>query len=259
MPAHLKRPLLQWIFECLDDELAVRIGIQLRLVLDGSARPAAGLRNAAAGHEDVMLSVIDLMLKERLRDDSGFDFPFTSGEVVNLEEMLETGGSAWRVALEGDGLARRVSPQSQALYELAAGTPAPAASYLRKAWNMTYGREPRPTQAVSEAIRAVEDAAGRVITPNDERYQLNKVAKSLLDQRGKFEVAYGPDATDEPQPIDVVASMMQWLIRAQGARHGGPGDKPVEHSQQEAEMAIQMAVLLVAWFSGGYVRRIDGA
>jgi hypothetical protein len=49
--------------------------------------------------------------------------------------------------------------------------------------------------------------------------------------------------------------MMELLWRGQHDRHGtGADDSPTDVSQEEAEAAVQIAVLLVQWFRTGVVQ-----
>lgn len=256
VPDHLERPLEDWIGSFLVDAAAIRIALTLRLPLASNERQARALRNEAIGDEDLTLELIDLMLKDRREHFFEFLRHFTDSSIRALDDILTRGGSLWTVTPELDGLTRRVSPELKAMLEKAVESSTPASEYLRTAWAATYGLNPNPDHAYAESIRAVEDAAGKVVTPKDERFQLNKVAKALRDQKAQFEVTLNLEADSQSEPVEVIVTMMEWLIRANTARHSQPSGEPLRHSESEAEMAVQLAVLLVEWFEGGYIRRL---
>lgn len=257
VPDHLDRPLREWMHEVLDDDAAIRIALAMRVVLPNKRTPPAALMAEVEADEDLTLHVLDLMLKDRAERPWEYHLDFTDEDIDHLEDLLSRGGSLWTVSPERNGLIRRVTPELKGIFDKTSASGSPAADYLRAAWTSVYGLNPNPNHAFAEAIRAVEDASGKVVTPNAQRFQLNRVATSLRDQRSKFEVALETEVGAEPNPLEVVVTMMEWMIRAHTARHGKPGDEPLQHEKSEAEMAVQLAIPLVEWSEGGYVRRVE--
>ena len=122
-----------------------------------------------------------------------------------------------------------------------------AAEYLRTAWHYLYGRNPIPSSAYRDAVRAVEAAARPVVTPNDELATLGKMIHALRDKPDKWETVIGD--------VDTVRMMMRTIWKSQSDRHGTDDPaKPRNVSQPEAEAAVQIAVTLVHLFRTGAIR-----
>ena len=168
-----------------------------------------------------------------------------------LEAILEQGGSAWRVGSRNGfpGLERRVPIAVQEVAEAAMASAGDAGLLLNEAWVAVYGRNPDPEDAYEKAIKAVESSAVPKVTPDDRKATLGKVisvmrsqkdwALALTDSEGKYD--YG-----------VVTGMCAALWSGQPSRHGGNGYR--KPTVEEAEIAVQLAVALVQWFSVDAVR-----
>jgi hypothetical protein len=169
----------------------------------------------------------------------------------SLDEMLATGGSAWKVGYDPDGrpcLQRRVDETSEMAAKAAMSKPGNAASHLRAAWHKVYGRSPDASAAYREAVRAIEAAAKPVVTPNDSIATLGKMITAMRDKPSKW--------TTELGSVTVVADMMGELWTSQLDRHGTDDESvPLSVSAAQAEAALHLAVTLVQWFQGGAVRR----
>ncbi len=146
------------------------------------------LHNVSARFPDEhTLDVVDAVLAFDETRHQATDFYSSSpglDAAVELEMTLSRAGSAYRVVQRPDlrqfRLEERVGETvTQAAEEAeraaeSVGRTA-AASRLKKAWHNAYGREPNPSLAVAEAIRAVEAAAIPVVAPNDRSAQLGRV------------------------------------------------------------------------------------
>ena len=153
-------------------------------------------------------------------------------------------------------LERRVDPTSTEAFEnaitVATSDHPSAAESLRTAWSNVYGRTPQYSAGYAEAIKAVVSAAAPVVTPNDLKAQLGKIAGELQTQSASYRF------TIARAPIDTVVAMMRSLELGQTDRHGGvQPTTPV--TQEGAEAALHLAVVLVQWFSTEPSSTADGS
>ena len=172
------------------------------------------------------------------------------GLAEELQEILDRSGSAWKVGLDPEWrecLERRVDATVLAAADREKGQPSKAAEYLRTAWHHLYGRNPNPSAAYRDAVRAVEAAARPVVTPKDDLATLGKMITALNDKPEKWETVIGD--------VGTVRKMMRTIWKSQSDRHGTDDPaKPRNVSKPEAESAVQMAVTLVHLFRTGAIR-----
>lgn len=170
-----------------------------------------------------------------------------------LERLLTSGGSAWRVADDGMSLERRVDPTAtDAFRQAATGNPA---SHLAAAWTAAYGRKPNPTVAYSEAIKAVETACIPVVTPGAQgaKATLGKVIIALNDHKQDWQLAI--HSSGVPADISPLLAMLRLLWQGQPDRHGG-STPTIPVTAKAAEAAVHLAVTLVQWFQSGATQRV---
>jgi hypothetical protein len=177
---------------------------------------------------------------------------------VKLGQLLADAWSIYEVNSDGWGLRRRVPEYVAAALDEAtsaasakpdAGT---AAAQLRAASEATRAFNPDASRAYSLAIKAVESAAHAVVEPNNLRATLGTMRGMLRSNPDAFELAVpGPDGTGSIAPI---VAMMSLLWEGQTSRHGAQTPTR-EETPEEAGMAVDLAVLLVNWFTAGRVRR----
>ena len=176
-----------------------------------------------------------------------------SAEAMDLEEVLARSGSAWTVGTDHElrwCLTRRVDKTVLEVATEEMKQQGNAAEHLRSAWYHVYGRNPNPSTAYHDAVRAVEAAARTVVTPKDDLATLGKMIPALRDKPEKWGTVIGD--------VDTVRKMMETILNSQFDRHGTDDTtKPLNVSQPEAEAAVQMGVTLVQLFRTGAIRRIS--
>ncbi|MGC5309078.1 hypothetical protein [Micromonospora zamorensis] len=175
-----------------------------------------------------------------------------------LDSMLLDGASALRVDFDGRCLVRRLDSTAEAAARLAISAASPsAADHLAAAWVATYGLAPDPDKAFSEAIRAVEEVACPLVEQRKAEKNLATLGTVLGELKGnahdKWELSL-PDKGGQRRGVTELVGMMEVLWQAQVSRHGG-GQKSRRQEQEEAEAAVNLAVLLVHWLSTGVLRR----
>jgi hypothetical protein len=164
--------------------------------------------------------------------------------------MLAAGGSAYQY--QNGRLERRVDDTAVAAFECVAATASDEASmHLRRAWAATYGRDPEPSRAYGEAVRAVEAVACPMVLPEDPRPTLGKVIASLRDRPDDWHLVLPGER--EAAGIAPLRVMLQLLWTAQRSRHaGGPDTR--DQLLTEAEAALFLSITLVQWLSNEFVR-----
>lgn len=172
--------------------------------------------------------------------------------------MLQTGSSAYRVADDSTSLARRVDVTTTAAFNSAVAAAAAqpnagsSADQLQEAWRELYGVTPNPSAAFSAAIKAVESAPHSIIEPNNARVTLGTMIGQQRNAPNRYETTLpGPGGNGG---IEVLRNMMDLIWTGQTSRHGAQ-TVTREEKQEEAEMAVHLAVVLVHWFTSGAVRR----
>lgn len=106
----------------------------------------------------------------------------------------------------------------------------------------------KTSTVMTEGIRAVEAAAGPVVTPRDQRFALSKIVSALRAKSGWSLVLQRRD-DDVPDHQAILIGMLETLAFAQRDRHSGSAP-----SAEEAQAHMMLAAALVGWFSTGAVR-----
>lgn len=174
---------------------------------------------------------------------------------ASLQAILIEAGAAYAVGTRGGrpGLVKRM-PDGVVDAANATFQHGNAGQRLATAWEAAFGVDPDPEAAYSRAIKAVEDAAIPVVSPNNASATLGTVIAAMRSG-GKYSLPNLREHKDAPTH-DVLLSMMQMLWTGQHDRHGGPSAVPVPNvTQAEAEAAVMLAVTLVGWFETGKVQK----
>ncbi len=174
-----------------------------------------------------------------------------SDEATELSGVLYEARSVYAVGVDESGdyeLQFRQPPELTATVEAATGSSGSASRHLRQAWSNAFGREPEPTAACDEAVRAIEAVAAPVVSPKDQLPTLGKMIAAMRDAPHKWTT--DSNASDN---INAVIAMMD-LVWKGYRRHGDP-EQPAEATAATAQMLAQTAALLVHWFQSEHIRR----
>lgn len=269
VPGHLEQPLRNWIYTAVAYrgamQVALRLGIQMSLArTDGD--PARYL--AGETQHDELLDIIDAILSlggpwiAPTDMDEIYGQPADprrkAGLLGSLSEILTLGDSAYRISASGESLTTLVDPTIEAAVSAAVSTAqsnseaGSAAEILAEAWAEILRLHPQPDVAYSLAIKAVESAVHAVVQPAHKGATLGTMLGELRSNPGLYRIAIpGPDGTGDIAPVIALA---ETLWQGQTSRHGGKDPIRLE-TVEEARMAVEIAVTLTRWFSGGGITR----
>lgn len=176
-----------------------------------------------------------------------------------LQRWFEDAASVYKLKEDGSGLETRAAPIAAAVLNdaMKAASAEPdagsAATQLSEASAAIRALHPQPDTAYRLAVSAVESAAHAVTEPNNTRATLGTMIGILDSNSTAFEVEIaGPDRAKGS--VAPVTAMMRMLWQGQTSRHGSM-EPTRKETLAEAEMAVQLASVLVLWFTTGVVRR----
>lgn len=202
------------------------------------------LRQTLYENEIAFLTAVDFRLS-RVND---------TGVIDQLATILSEAGSEWRVGAIGPqyGLVKRIDDTVQRAAEEVASKGTRAGRLLAGAWRHAFSMQRDPSASYRCSVRAVEAAAGPVLTPRDPRPSLGKMIPALRDGMQKWNFAFTVDSAVDPK--NVLLQMMQLLWTNEYSRHvDSDPATPLHVSQEEAESAVVLALTLVNWFTSGAV------
>ena len=243
---HFYAPLGQWMQDHIKDVSA--IGLLVRLTWPRSRYTNLDIAQFADAlyctNDATITAALDAVLYQLAQQD-----PIA---VVELDDILELGGSAWRVRDDGCGLEQRVLEEvRQAVMGAIAGAHASApdaATHLGNAWRAAYGINPDPRSAYREAVMAVESAAKPMVEPNNTKSTLGTVNGALRADPAKWLPAI-TGALAVPLNATPVLGMMETLWNGHTDRHGATPTTPV--TLPAAQAAVHLAATLVQWWTAG--------
>ena len=170
----------------------------------------------------------------------------------SMNAILIESGSKWKaVKQEGKALLEeRVDSTTTAAFESASSSTANDSSeLLRKAWGFAFGRNPSPSEAYNYAIKAMEESAWPIITPNNQTATLGHILGEIKANPSKWHT----QITEKQQNLSttMLVDNMQLIWEGHTDRHGTASPVPV--TQEAAEQAVVTAVAICTYFNRGYV------
>ncbi len=166
-----------------------------------------------------------------------------------MQGLLESGASVWRVADDFTSLTRVVGDEVQSAFDTAASVEDEASNELRQAWANAYGRNGDPSDAWDHAIKAVEDVLIAVVVPNNGKATLAHVIGELNGANSAQWQMVLPGA-DKSNDVAPLVSMLR-LMWPNHDRHGGVAPKRTP-SVQEAQAVVSLAAVIVQWHRLGW-------
>jgi len=266
-PPWLQEPVFDWLNSLLHGkdgagrtqvkawvlkDMQVRLRFQSPLDWSYDYLARADLFDRMVRYSDLPLDVLDYVVFhiaeiERSRSDP-------ERTVAVLNRLLREGGSAWEatpvVAEKPSWILthRQLGPVAQAVQEVGSSS-GRAGEHLTTAWVKLASRTPDPSAAYREAVRAVEAASKPVVLPNDSLSTLGKVISALRQKPSKW--------TFELGSVELIADMCDSIWTSQLDRHGtDDATVPLSVTQEQADAAVHMALVLTRYFTGGAVRAV---
>lgn len=170
--------------------------------------------------------------------------------IQELEHVLARSGSVWEVTPITDEITREtryiltrrdLAAAKAAISEITSQHDR-AGRFLFDAWKAIASTDPQPNEGYDKAVKAIEAAAGPVITPNDRNATLGKMIGAMRDKPEKWTFVLGND----------ICPVIRMAERVWGEhfRHG-TDERRTDHTLPEADAAVHLAIPLVRYFSGG--------
>jgi len=229
----------------------------------GNGRQSAGDDLWGRIHQDqrLLLGVLRYACEHILL---GCSFQEYDAEARRLDEALRRAGADWELVKVPDRtsfqLRRRVSAATSEAVRRATTTVGSASEHLNQAWQHAYGRDPDPSRAYAEAVMAVEAASIPVVTPNDPQATLGRVVGTLRSNPGRWRLSLSRPARltgGTMDSVEVLIANLDLLWHNQIDRHAQADPQPpVPVTQEQAETAVHLALLLVQVFRSGAIRPV---
>ena len=200
--------------------------------------------------DQFLLRVVDLILSVANYHE-GFSWP---DNVETLRDYLDVSVAGICIVVRDDQfrlstrLEAGVEEAMQAAIDRSEGY---ATQHLAKAVAESLTSEPDTSQVLTEGIRAVEAAAGKIVIPADKAPRLAKIVGALKEKQG-WKLVFQQRDDGYPEHREVLIGMLETLVFAQQDRHSGAAPTPTE-----ALGHVMLAATLVGWFSTGVVKMSD--
>lgn len=262
LPVWLHAPVTAWVERAFCPDQWVRVDALTSLQLAFRLEPPLSgsrewnllqdLLGRMRDDDDFALDVLDWMVHHFQY--FGVNWGASYNWVAKLNDTLREGGSAWEVTSSEDGrthqLTRRAVGPVVEVLEHTATEASRAHTHLAAAWSKLTGRNPDPSGAYREAVRAVEAVAKPVVLPSNDRATLGQMIPALKDKPEKWTTTIGT--------VDSVRTQMEAVWQGQLDRHGTDDESvPLSVSPEQADAAFSTCLNLVRQFVGGHVARIE--
>lgn len=219
-------------------------GRRMRVALRLAVSSVPELKNFTTEKPDALLNMADWLLQTNKSSN------YERRRVEHLEQMLDEGGSAWRVAPDGKSLIERTLDAEHAAVKLAAQGDDQVAADIHTAWSAAWRREePSAVEAYAAAVKAVEGVLAPIVAPDDPMPSLGKMIPALRNKPEKWDTRFRSVET-----VEALADMLDEVWRSQH-RHGGGAELP--NTLDEARDAVSIAVAVVGLCRRGFLERHD--
>jgi hypothetical protein len=254
LPGYLVEPVVRWAVNLLRDpggyasEHAL-VALQINMRLE---EPLAWHHGAPSALQDLVDRISDSEQQEFALDVVDYLVRCTSAsEASHLAHILGGGGAEWEVTQNGDHYVltkRAIGPLADIINELPHADR--ARSHLQTAWHSLMGRDPNPSTAYREAIRAIEAVGKPLISPNNSKSTLGTMIGELRTHNDCWSFVL------EHADVNTVITMADAVWKGQLDRHGTDDhDIPLNVSHEEADAAFHIALAITRIFGARLLRR----
>lgn len=173
--------------------------------------------------------------------------------IRSLAQTMDWSNSKYKVERSGARarLSARLPHGLEEVAQTAISSSGEAGSLLYKAWQYAFGLSPEPAEAMDFAVKAVERVVTPIVCPNHPKPSLGN-AVSDVRQQGDWTHNLHVDG-DKAPPSTTIQYMLQTLWAGQHYRH--VDQNAVPPTLEQAQAHVQLAALLVGWFSSDAVYR----
>ncbi|WP_320671053.1 hypothetical protein [Patulibacter defluvii] len=256
IPPWMKTAAQRWIGPYLRDDGFID-SFEAAARLDfGRERSAGHLHQWFETDESLALDLLDYALHAR-REPRYARIHHPTPE--QLAWMLEHAGSVWQVAERRDDsgervgfwLVRRDLEEAQRAVERLTEEPSKPGAFLTASWNALVRRDPDPSGSYDKAVKAVEAAMHPIISPKNGVATLGTMRVDIRNKPSKWTFT-------SPVSADLVLAMTEalWtghMRHGTDQRFGTAEDARTDHTVQEADAALHLAITLVDFFVSGHV------
>lgn len=176
----------------------------------------------------------------------------SASSLLELKKILEESGSKWTVGDFGEksAIVERLTPETEAEFEsLTSGEV--STELLLRARSHIFGLNPNPPSSYHEAVKATEAALGHLIEPNNSQATLGTIRNVIRTQGWNFALEH----KNHPELAATLDFLCSMLWRGQKDRHASQIEDFRDVTQQEAELAVSISLLLVQAASRGHLVR----
>lgn len=180
--------------------------------------------------------------------------PAIEGEaIMSLARTLDWAHCKYRVDWSGPRarLSARLPAGVEEVAQTSISSSKEAGPLLFKAWQYAFGLTSQPAEAMDFAVKAVELVVTPIVCPNHPKPSLGSAVAYIRDQ-GNWTHNLRTDG-DKAPPNETIYDMLQTLWAGQHYRH--VDQNAVPPTLEQAQAHVQLAALLVGWFSSGSITR----
>ncbi|MCO4239737.1 hypothetical protein NG702_20445 [Pseudarthrobacter sp. MDT3-28] len=246
----LSRSMVVMNTDFADIKLVHELQAALRLNLGAPASGYLELDRAIgavyAKGVQVVMRVTDFLL-------SRIDPAIEVEAITSLSRTLDWAHCKYKVDWSGQRarLSVRLPDGMEEVAQTAIDSAQDAGPLLYKAWQYAFGLEPQPAEAMDFAVKAVERVVTPIVCPNHPSPSLGN-AISDVRQQGNWTHNLRTDGDKAPANT-TIHHMLQTLWAGQHYRH--VDQNAVTPTLEQAQAHVQLAALLVGWFSSGSITR----
>lgn len=167
----------------------------------------------------------------------------------HLRILLDLVDHELSVDPDNSGLISRVPEEVAEEYALVVAANDHAAKLLKSAWARTFSRYRNPKAAWEDATNAVENLLQPLVSPNDEKATLSKMAAALRDKPSKWRSHLR--VTDGGNGVLALASALE-IVWYTPARHG----EEVAVDPLMSRAAVLQAITICQWLRDGVLESV---
>lgn len=173
----------------------------------------------------------------------------SSNRADELDSLLHSAASVWRVGDDRKSLVSVVGVEAQATYDAAISVADAASAQLAEAWANAFGRQGNPSDAWDHAIKALEAVLIPQVVPKQTKPNLGHVLGQLTKQGTHWKMVL--PGKDDANDVGPLAGMLQGVWPNIDRHEGTTTTRPP--TEREARAVVTLAATIVQWHRDGWV------